>query len=76
MIQSPAASHEVSEWEPSQKQVNEHKGQKPGKTLPYVRLPKEEGAQVLFLGALDEEALDRFCKNIGKAYKQEGKIPV
>lgn len=39
-------------------------------------VPKEERAQVLTLGALDEEALDRFCKNIGKAYKQEGKIPV
>lgn len=38
-------------------------------------VPKEERAQVLTLGALDEEALDRFCKNIGKAYKQEGRSP-
>lgn len=76
MIQSPAASHEVSEWEPSQKQVNEHTGQKPGKTLPYVRLVHHFFPQGLSLGALDEEALDRFCKNIGKAYKQEGKMPV
>lgn len=44
--------------------------------LCIIFVPKEEGAQVLSLGALDEEALDRFCKNIGKAYKQEGKIPV